>query len=293
MVEVIEEVSVYTPLGIRLWDPVTDKQICNSMLVTAHPANSPYSRSYAYKTRSDVFAFNHLPGMRAIENGYADESATGSPPDKHAFIIEIQDKLNRYVNVALRIELPLPYRGVFPSDELVSSPDTPPRGVYLYSSPSRSVPNWMATIRGELKMESGNQPAAYAFLRVSNLSGDEWYGITDEEGKYTIMLPYPDLPAGFSGSPDSPGHKPLFEQTWELDLEVLFSPNTFENLPGTSIPSYLSILRQDAASVWTAPKDEGGIAVTSLPILLEYNKTTNPRTEGETSLLIEPAVSSP
>lgn len=291
MMDVIEKLSVYTPLGIRLWDPVTDKQVRNDMLVSAYPSHSPHARTYAFKTRSDIFTFAHLPGMRAVEFGYADESA--SPAVKQTFIVEIQDRLYRYISAALRIELPLPYNGVFPSDEPVGSPGTPPRGIYLYSSPARSVPNWMAAIRGELKINSSKQPAAYAFLRVSSLAGEEWYGIADEEGKYTIMLPYPNLPAGFSGSPESPGHKPLFDQTWEFDLEVFYSPDTVENLPGSSIPSYLSILSQNPASIWVAPEDEGGPAVSSMQILLEYNKTVNPRTAGDTSLLINPAASSP
>ncbi len=294
MVEVIEQHSVFTPLGIRLLDAVTDRQIDNDMLVTAHPASSPDAKSYAHSTRSGIFAFAHLSGMRHVEYGYVDQEVMASPADKSEFVVVIRDKLRRYLDVALRIDLPLPYRGVFLSYEQVAgSPHNSPRGLYLYSSPTRSVPGWMAMINGELTDSVSGQPAANAVLRVSALSGEKWLGIADERGRFTVMLSYPKLPAGFSGSPLNPGHKSLFEQTWELDLQASYSPDTIENLPGTSIPSYQSVLEQNSASIWTVPEDDGGTAVASLPIILEYNKTTNPRTAGETSLLVEPAASSP
>ncbi|MDH5181646.1 MAG: hypothetical protein OEZ39_14650 [Gammaproteobacteria bacterium] len=292
MAQVIEQFTVHTPLGIRLWDPVTDRQIRGDMHVVAYPAHSPHARSNAYSTRGGVYTFRHLKGMRGIEYGYTTGDEV-SPAEKHDFIVEISDKLARYLSVSLRIELPLSYRGVFLSDTAAGSPHEIPKGLYLYSAPTRSVPGWMAIIRGELVNQETGDAAAHALLRVMTVDGEEWYGVSDAEGRYTIMLPYPDLPAGFSGSPLSPGHKPLADQFWDMDLEVFYSPATQVSLPGTIIPSYLSILSQDAATIWPIAADDGGMAVASLPIVLEYNKSTNPRTDGFTTLLVSPAVSSP
>lgn len=285
--------TTFTPLGIRLWDPVLDQQIIDDLIVTAHPSHIPDNKAMAYRTRSDVYSFSHLEGMRGIEYGYENYDETASPDKRHNFIVEIRDKHKRYIDVAFPVDLPLPYSGVFLSSGPESSPHVMPKGVYLYSSPTRAIPGWNALVRGEILDQGSNKPAAHALLRVGTDDGEYWYGIADDKGRFSVMFPYPVLQDGFGASPITPDHKPLHLQTWDLQLEVFYSPNTLENLSGTFLPDYLSILKQEAAQIWPQPESEGGTPVVALPILLEYQKSTIARTDGLTQLLVSPLQASP
>lgn len=291
MFQAIEEFNTFTSLGIRFWDPAFDRQICNDLIVTASPQNAPQMKSYACRTKSDVYAFSHLYSMRDVEYGFSDGIASPDLPRK--YIVEVKDSAGRYINVAFPVELPLSYPGVFLTNEIASPSAQTAKGVYLFSSANRTAPSWMAVVRGELIDQDSELPASYAVLRVSSESGDVWYGVADELGRYEVMFPYPVLVEGFGASPTTPGHNPLYKQTWDLNLEVLYSPNTLVVLPGTSIPNYLSILKQSQASIWSQSESNGGVPSISLPLLLEFHRPVISRTEGLSFLLVSVTDTSP
>ena len=293
MMDIIETLSTFTPLGIRFWDPVLDVQVGHDLIVTANPIYSSKVKSRAYRTKSNIYAFSHLYDTHTLEYGETNADELTSPTDSHSFIVEVIDSKRRYLNIAFPVELPLSYNGIFLT-QTASSPSTAtPKGVYLFSAPSRTIPSSMALIRGELLNQDDNQPAAFAVLRVTAESGEIWYGISDELGRFVVMMPYPELVEGFGGSPSSAAHKTIHEQTWDLDLEIFYSPQTLESLPGTSVPDYLSVLRQDAADIWPVAENDGGTSALSLTITLEYHKPAIPRTDGYSTLFISPIETSP
>jgi len=286
VVAAAEKLVTYTPLGIRLWDPVVDRQIKDALLVTAKPVLMPQKIVHAAPTLGGVYAFSHLPGMRGVEYGY--EQATDSPPSRHGFVIEINDSLNRYVSVAFHVELPLSYPGPFLSNSVGSPGNSLPKGVYLYSSISRNMSSNMAVIRGELLEYESRKPAAHALLKVQTESGESWYGIADEHGRYAIVFPYPDLQEGFGGSPLSLSSKPLHEQRWELELSIFYSPSSRQNLPGTALPNYLTILNQGAAMIWPRLASDEGVPISQLTLPLSYHRPAVAKTGELSKLLISP-----
>lgn len=151
----------------------------------------------------------------------------------------------------------------------------------------------MALIRGELVDQNSGQPASWAVLKLTAEGGETHFGIADAEGHFMVMFAYPVLVEGFGGSPSSPGHRPLSEQSWNLDLEVSYLPRSQVSLPGSDVPDYLSILSQQPADIWVEQPGPGTSPVSSLPLQLEFRKTIITRTEGFSELLISPIESSP
>lgn len=298
MIKVLEELATFTPLGIRFWDPVMDEQIRDSLKVTARPQNKKGPIIQAFRTVSDVYAFNNLPGMRSIEHRLQDFDSIVSPPDKYGFIIEVEDIRRRYIKVAFQVNLPLPYKGIFLSQLPSSSPQTSQKGFLLFSAPTRTRPSWLAVIRGELvDFNTGNR-AAHAVVRISTLHGNRWYGLADENGNFSVLLSYPTIEGSFVGSPQTFISNPLNSQSWDLFVEVLYNPNQLVPIPYTTVPDYLSILSQEKAQIWLkipgngSPAEEGSY-VSELLVTLEFGREMILRTKGQYELIISPTVSSP
>lgn len=279
-------------LGIRFWDPVTDNQVRDGLRVTARPLYASGPKVRANRTRSDIYAFHGLPGMRAFEYRLAYSEA--SPPEQKAFIIEIEDYFRRYNPVALRVALPLPYRGVFLSN-MPGSPYRPsPQGFLLYSAPSRIIPSQMALVRGELTNAITGRPAAHAVVQVRLAGGQQqWHGVADDGGRFLVVFPYPTIEYVFSGSPPTIEFRPLKDQRWTVSVEVLYEPNRQEKLPFASVPEYLGILTQRRASIVPEASPTGSPAgmsgaVPALLMNLEYGKELVIRTQGLSTLMISP-----
>jgi hypothetical protein len=103
----------------------------------------------------------------------------------------------------------------------------------------------------------------------------------------------PALSNGFAGSPPGTGGTALFEQTWEIGVEVRYQPNLLQSLNGTEVPSYLSILKQRAGTIWNAPPEEGGSGAGSLTEILEFGRELTLRSVGRSKLLVSSRDSSP
>lgn len=264
--------STVTALGIRFWDPVSDGQVRDNLVVTAYPVLGTGPVKTAFRTASGVYGFQGLPGMQAVELKESDEDDVAlpvSPSFTRSFFIEVSDKLNRYLPTVFQADLPLSYDGIYLSDDTSlpagSSGSSNPPGFYLFSAPSRSVTPGLAAIHTTLIRRTTGEPAAYAVMEVDvqGTGGEDmgkWYGIADERGCISILFPYPDMDVSLSPSPPASPSVPLDQQEWQLTVQVRYAP---ENLTyptninmESGIPLLESILTQSAGGIWT----EGPVA---------------------------------
>lgn len=293
MYQLIEKISTYTPLGIRFWDPVLDNQIRDALMVTARPQFSPRPVITAYLTRSDVYAFNGLPNMRDIEHGSCGANSVSSPPTSHSFVIEVRDERRRYVDVGFKVDLPLSYKGLFLSNLPSSPPSGSPKGFNLYSAATRTPPALLTAVRGELFDCAADKPAAHAVVRVTTEDGFSWFGLADEQGRFATLMPYPTLIDGIGGSPTANNRRLLCEQTWDLKIEVHYEPTHLQEVPGSRMKDYCSILNQPQARIWLISPEDGGLPMANQHVQLTFGKEVILKTAGFSKLLVSPAASPP
>lgn len=289
--KVLETIGVYTPLGIRFWDPVTEQQIREDLRVTAWPADAPSHAVTAYRSRSDIYVLQGLPGLRDLEYPGDGDDSSGSPPPQRPFVIQVEDARRRYLPAARAVDLPLPYRGLYPRQSTLYSPSTDaPPGFLLLSTVARQRPSWMAGIYGELYDQANGRRAAHALIQAF-VGGEEAYGLSDADGGFAIWLPYPSIAQDIAGSPPPAlGLGSLFGQRWPLELRVLYHPDHQIALPRTDLPDYLSLLTQPLADLWLESPDVGaspGLAEVWSGSL-DYGRELTVTTLGAQRLLIEP-----
>lgn len=299
MLKLLEELSTNAHLGIQFWDPVLDRKIGQGLHVTARAENSPRPIATAYLTRSNVYSFRSLAGMRELEFSALEVNENFSPPLNRNFVIEVTDLQRRYVSVGFRVSLPFSYKGLFLSSNLSSPPQTSPRGFFLYSSAVRSMPGGMTAVRGELFDITNETVAANAVIRVSTHDGFHWYGVADDAGRFAVVMPYPTLIESISGSPPPVDRKRIFEQVWDLQIEVQYQPGALQALAGSRLPEYRNVLGQQVAQIWPDAPDEGGTSTLSWQVEHRYGAQTILRThfndestvatERRAKLLVTPA----
>lgn len=276
------------------YDPVRDEQIRNGLRVTAWRAGSIGRVVSAYRTQSDIYAFQGLPGLRDLEYGVTQtDPPLSSPPAQLRFVMLVEDALRRYLPVAQAIDLPLAYEGVFPRNGVQRPPDPSPPGFLLFSAVSRPRPSWLAGIRGELWDWVNGQPAAHAKVQV-RIAGREVYGLSDADGRFVIYLPYPSIAEDLVGSPPpSLGFGSIFKESWIVELRLFYQPYQQTALPRTALPDYLSVITQPLARVWiqspTVDASPAGVWTGEL----YYGRELYVTTTGEKRLLVSPAVFSP
>ncbi|MDA8018135.1 MAG: hypothetical protein MPN21_11875 [Thermoanaerobaculia bacterium] len=291
MVLVLEELTVFTPLGIRFWDPVLDGQVRDSLKVEAWPVPGLRPVARAQRTGSDIYAFHGLPGLLAVEYQLP-EASQPSPPAPRPFVVRVIDTARRFLPVAFRVELPLPYRGVFLGASASSPIESSPSGFLLFSSATRVRPPWLGAVRGELVDRVSGEPVANALVRVDVDGEPSRYGLADETGRFAVFLPYPPPVDMLSGSPPG-GTPPLGDRTFPITLTVHSVGGGLSPLPGADLPDYGELLRQLPASVWPVAPDDGGVAEPQWHGDLRWGRELVVRTAGDSRLLITPAASPP
>ncbi|MDX1655996.1 MAG: hypothetical protein R3310_12365 [Candidatus Competibacteraceae bacterium] len=294
-VRVLEELAVYTPLGIRFWDPVEDRQIRTGLEVTLWPTTTASPLVRAYRTRSDIYAFNGIPGLREQEYPSGDDPApVGSPPQQRPFVLQVEDNRGRFLPVARQLQLPLPYRGLFPRSPADSPSRATAPGFLLYSAPTRPWPTWLAAVRGELWDFDADRPAAHARLQLRVDGRHRGTGLSDDQGRFAVYLPYPALDEPAGASPPPLGQGSLFDQSWPVELTVFYQPGLRQPLTGTPLPDYLSVLSQEAADIWQQAPEDSGPDATWLGTL-RYGEELIATTAGLPlpQLLVRPAQFSP
>lgn len=292
MLTAVDNIVTVTPFGIRFWDPVMDNQIRDGLKVTVRREITKRPIVTAYRTRSDVYTFHHIPGMRDIESGTAPIDIA-SPPNQRNYIVEIRDPLFRYVDVGLVVKLPLLYKGVYLANNGTSPPHSSPKGILLYSAPTRQTANLTTAVRGELKCTVTDGPAAYAVIKVTTHEGKHWYGIANEEGMFIVLMPYPVLVESITGSPPPTSHKQMYEQLWDLQIEVFYQPEAQVDLPESDLKDYRSILNQAQALIWRVSIEDGGTPTTSINVEHSFGKDSVLKTRDNTKLFVTPVASIP
>ena len=287
--QLLERVSKKSLLGIRFWDPAMDSQIYSGLKVALYPVDNYRKKVYATCTRSGNYAFNDIPGMIDLETTPFDEQdQLASPTPTKQFVIEVQDLRKRFVSAALLLELPLPYDGLFLVDDETGSPNNPPRGFNLYSSIYRQAAAQFTFVRGDLINRVTGQPAANALVRVQTEDNFSWYGISDENGKFAVMMPYPLLNISFGSSPPSSDGIRLFQRSWVVSITVLFDPQGQMSLLESELPDYSSILNQDQAFIYTETPENDLGEVMEMQVDLVYGRDLIIKTAGFSELYISP-----
>lgn len=286
----LERLTIFTPLGIRFWDPARDLPIEDSLVVTAWPwgATGPVRR--AVRTASGIYAFHGLPGLRDLEYPApgTDPLQSGSPLRSARFTVAVADLERRFLPAVFTVDVP--YRGIFPTNTAGPSGNRPP-GFFLFSAPTRPIPPALAVVRAQLARAldpSTVEPAAFAVLEVQ-VGATSWYGIADERGAVAVVFPYPTFEEAPAGSPPSPlaaGTEPR----WEVTARVRFTPTTLTVPAGATQPDLRSIFAQGPGVIWPA-RGPGAMPTSELFAELVLGQELILRTDGESTLVVGPGTS--
>jgi hypothetical protein len=242
-----EKITFFTPLGIRFWDRVQNRQISNSLIVTARSEENNSPVTQAFRTTSGIFAFHGLPGLHDAE--YPDENFNFDTYPTRRFFIEVIDMQQQFLPVIFRVRVPM--KGIFPGNSGGSPPENTLPGFYLFSAPTRSVLPGLAVIRGLIKERVTDSPASYAVLEI-RINGKKWYGIADKQGSVSILFPYPKFISTLLTSP--PGETvplPFHRQKWNMTIVVRYEPETLTYPHNGEIPELRSIFKQKQGIIWS------------------------------------------
>lgn len=286
----LEVRTVFTPLGIRFWDPVFDRPVTDNLQVTAQPAVTRRPVVQAFRTRSGVYAFQNLPGLKAVEYPPTPDQIIASPPPAEAYVITVTDHRRRFLPVAFEETLPLPYQGIFPGAAPGSLPDDSPPGFYLFSAPTRPVASGIAVVRAHLVDRVTGAPAAHALLTVQHGDNEPWYGLADAAGQAAVQFPYPIFTVVLSTSP--PGGPPPDQQAWPLTVRIYYAPDSLGRFEAVPPPDFRTIAMQSPGLIH--PTDNpAGSPLESLPVELAFGQELVLRTTGLATLLISSVDSLP
>jgi hypothetical protein len=287
----LELVSVSTTLGIRFWDPAMDTQVSRGLVVTASPESDSGLVNVAFQTASGIYSFRGLPGLQSVEMPeQAAEPLTGaSPPQPKRYIIQVEDRFERFLPVAFNVELPLPYKGVYSVTPRSSPVESSLPKYYLFSSPSRPAAPGLAAVRASILERYTGNPAAYAVLEVQSQGEGKWYGIADSRGCISVLFPYPRVITRLGHSPPLL-QVPLQEQKWDLSARIRYAPPALIYARGSRRPDLRSIINQGPALIWPAHSGPGVEVISST---LTYGQELVLRTGALSELLIDTAASPP
>lgn len=289
----VETLTRFTPLGVRFWDVGTARPVRAGLRVTAWPEGASGAGTTAFLTTSGVYALQDLPGLRDVEWGDAPASGPGVVPLQRRYVVAVQDTEGRFVPTAFVIDLPREELGIYPPPVAGSLGDEAVPGYYLFSSASRATPAGTAVVRAQLEDAVTGAPAAHAVLAVE-VDGETWYGLADRAGAVSAVFPVPAFHHTLTGSYPE-GGTPLYEYAWPLTVRVRYAPGAVETPPEAGVPLLRSLFDQPEALLYgVAP---GSLAPeppdAALAASLVYGRDTTLRSEGRSSLLVEPAVSFP
>lgn len=233
-IQVFERYAVLCPFGVRFHDPVMHTSIGEGLRVTARPPGRHGRKRGAHLTRSDVFAFQNLPGLRNIEIGRGDQlfwdSFDQGLSPRRSFVIEVEDSWRRFLPFSFTAELPR--RGLFELaclDSPRSLIDLPNAGVPLFSSPARLAPGGMAVVRAQIEEFGTSRPAAGALLEIeassASMPATRALGLTDNKGRVAVMFPYPELAPPPSQRLSPPlGSQSLSSREWRVSVRIFWGP---------------------------------------------------------------------
>jgi hypothetical protein len=255
-VAVLEQVSIVTPLAVRLRDEATLGFVADGLLAVAYPRGNPELAVSGVINRAGMIVFRNLPGLRQVEAGSGDTDFWAAQAPRFDFVLEVRDAARRFLPWSLEIKLPQRYLlGI----GIGSPPASPPQAqtgaetafLPLYSAPSRPLPEGMGVLRAELWDADADQPAAWAVVVARAGEQRIVTGMADAGGRVMLPLPYPKPAPGLAlgsplGSPPSGGGGPLTGQSWPVAFTVSYR----RRAPAPSLPDLLDALTQPAVTAW-------------------------------------------
>lgn len=288
----LETIGLFTPLGIRFWDTVTDTQVVDGLTVTARPLGSPGRGQPAFQTRSGIYTFRALAGLRGLEASDPSLPAgihplESSPPLAAPFVIEVQDRRGRFLPVSFQVDLP--YRGIYPTGMNGSPPGASMPGFFLFSTPSRPALSGLAVIRAQLTERLAAdqfRPAAHAVIEVDVDDDLTWVGIADERGNVAVHFPYPPFADAVSPLSPPPGPPETRLQGWDLVVRVRYGASAQGKADAwTTSPDLGSLLTQPLATFWISPL---GSPQAQQIMRLTFGQPLLLQTAGRSELWIQP-----
>ena len=287
-IRLVEDVSSVTAFGVRFWDEVSAKPICDDgLVVTAYPPDLPARRVRAFSNRLGVYVLRNLPGLRDAEFGIGDFKYW-SQVSRRPFVIEVVDRDRRFQPFSFDVHLP--FRDLFVWDSpLGGSPTGTSEGVPLYSAPGRIVGGPVAIMRAEIWDPIAQAPAAWALIEAEVEGQSPARGVADEAGRLIIIFPYPE-PLTDLGTP-APSTRSLVQQRWPVQLRAAYEPAP--RVP--PIPDLVQTLTQASATLWANSARTQVLAEATLAFGRDLNvqSTDSINSAPLSVLLITPAGSPP
>ncbi len=272
-------VSRLSPLGIRLWDFVTQTAISDGVTLAVQGAGGP-APVRIVTNPSGVFVLGGLPGLAAVESSAGGSALRASPPEAAQFTIEVDHTRGRFLPFSLSVSAPTQGISVpaCATDTWMPSMQLP--AIPLFSGPARPVPAGLAAVRAQLWDTIADAPAAYAMLEIDPGTAPAQRGLADASGRVLVVLPYPPLATTLTSPP---ALQALTAQSWLLTPTVYYAAAAAGS--GTSgHPDLCTLLAQ---SVATAPASSSPPSTPSTEPLL-YGVDLVLVTPGESTLLIDP-----
>jgi hypothetical protein len=242
VIDVQEELTIVTPLGVKFRDESTGAQVSDALVVTLHPDGIPDLKVSGVENRGGVFVFRRLPGMREIENGAGDDAFWSAHPPAFDFVLEVSDRAGRFLPYAFALKLPVRRLLTLP----VASPPAANDAMPLFSAPARITPEVFGVIRAEIRDQANGEPAAWALVEATT-EQRMVRGLCDQRGQLMLPLPYP-RPHLTLGSPLHAGGPSVTDQSWNVDLAVRYA----RRVPVPDRPDLEDILTQPIAFTTSA-----------------------------------------
>jgi hypothetical protein len=291
-----DRVARLTPLGLRFWDAVDRRFVCDLDLnARARRLGTLAEPTAASVTTSGVYAFHGLPGLREIERGAGDDAFWAANPPAHELHVEVSDRAGRFLPFGMTVRAPI--KGVLAwqcAGDAFESPLSPLAAsapIPLMSAPTRAVATPRCSVRAELwdasdAQESRWRPAAWAVLEV-HLGGHLLArSFADAEGRVLVLFGFPEIgPEIPIDSPLSAGG-PRAPAEFVAELLVRWQPGAST----TRAPDLCATLSQAPATLWsdtarTTPLDTTTLRMSEQVLLGSRDPMTGRRSS---RLLITP-----
>lgn len=290
----VDRVSRLTPLGLRFWDAVDRRFVCDpDLAVRARRPGAVGVPTPANITTSGVYAFHGLPGLRDVESGAGDDEFWMVNPPAHELHVDVSDFARRFLPFTMTIRAPV--RGILAwqcaGDAFESPPGPATAPIPLMSAPTRTVAAPHCAVRAELwdasdAQESRWRPAAWAVLEVRFGGRLHARSFADSEGRVLVPFGFPEIgPEIPIDSPLSAGG-PRVPAEFAAELSVCWQPGASTKAP----PDLCATLSQTPATLWSdtarsTPLDTTTIRMSEQVILGSRDPVTGRRSS---RLLITP-----
>jgi hypothetical protein len=275
----LERVISYAPLGIRFRDATGGGTIPAGLLVRARRSGTSEPVATATVSRTGVHAFVSLPGLRHLEHPDKPIAGATSPPTVEPYVVDVSDRLGRFVPVAFRVDAP--WAGVY-SPWQASPPDAGPPGFFLFPAVGHAAGTALGVLRAELYDRVAGRPAAHAVVELTLPGNRREYGLADDAGRVVVLFSHPRFAQTvLSPPPSAESAREL--PSWPASVRVRFDRAAQVVLAPDLPPDLASLFGQAPAPIWASA---AGPPDTELGVTLVLGQDAVLRTDDEPRLLV-------